>query len=302
MSPQKTILITGGSGFIGTKLTERLLKEGYAVIVVDKFPPKSKHPDLSFLKLDLMKEILPSEYEGKLHGIVHLAGKNIFGRWTASFKKVVYDSRIESSRNLYNSFAAWQEKPKVLVSASAFGYYGNKGDEIVTEESSHGDDYGAGLCVDWEKEIQKAEEFGVRTVSLRSANVLGSGGFLTPLLLPFRFKLGFYLGKGEGWFPWIHIDDIVSLYLFALTNENVHGPVNAASPGLVTQKEFMMTLGKLFKTLVMVSVPIWALSLRYGELARTFNNSVKMTSKKVEALGFTFKYADLKEALASIVR
>jgi uncharacterized protein (TIGR01777 family) len=297
----KNILITGGSGFIGTHLTQELLKRGCRVIVVDRSAPKINHDNLSFVKLDLTKEDLPKEYDGVLFAVVHLAGKSIFGRWTESFKKEAYDSRILSTKSLARSFSTWQEKPKVMVSASAFGYYGDKGDVLVTEEDSPGKDFGAGLCKDWEEEVQKSSALGMRTVQVRTANVLGQGGLLSPLWLPFKCGLGFYLGKGEGWFPWIHIEDIVALYLFAIENEKVSGPVNAAGEDYVTQKEFMKTFAGLMKTWAVVSIPIIFLFIRFGDFAFSFNNSVKMSSEKITGLGFVFKYRKLDTALRSII-
>lgn len=298
---KRNVLITGGSGFIGTQLTLRLLEMGYGVIVVDKSPPKINNSTITFIKCDLSKESIPDTYDGLVFAVVHLAGKNIFGRWSEAFKKDLYTSRILSMRSLTNTFSSWKEKPNVVVSASAFGYYGNKNNALVTEEDIQGEDFGAQLCNDWENEAYKNIRIGIRTVMIRTANVLGNGGLLSPLFFPFKHKLGLYLGKGEGWFPWIHIEDIIALYIYAIEHENVAGPINAASEECVTQKEFMLRLSIIMKTWVTISIPIVLLYIRFGEFALSFNNSVKMSSQKIVSLGFTFTYKKVDEALKSIV-
>lgn len=298
---KKTVLITGGSGFIGTQITRELLKKGYSVIVVDKSAPKIRDNNLTFITCELSKESLPNKYDGLIFAVIHLAGKNIFGRWSSYFKKELYDSRILSMRSLVRTFSSWKEKPNVVISASAFGYYGDKKDSLVTEDFKQGEDFGALLCHDWEEEAKKNTTIGIRTVLVRTANVLGDGGLLATLLFPFRHKFGFYLGKGEGWFPWIHIEDIVALYIYAIENEKVSGPINAAGEEYVTQKEFMVHLSKITKTWVTISIPIFLLYIRFGEFALSFNNSVKMSSHKIESLGFVFTYKKLDKALTSII-
>jgi len=294
---QKTILVTGGSGFIGTKLTQSLLDKGYTVVVADLRKPQIEHTNLSFIKLDVSKDALLSEYDGKIYGIVHLAGKNIFGRWTEGFKKRVYDSRIVSTRNIVNTISKWNIKPQVFMSASAFGVYGNKGEEIVTERSSVGTDFLAHVCEDWEYEAHVAEGVGIRAVQIRTAHVLGKGGLLAPLFLPFKFGLGAWIGKGNAWIPWVHIDDIVAIYVFAIENEVLSGPVNTGAPELVRQKEFMKRFGKAMHKRVLFSIPIFLLRLVYGELALTFDTSVRMNSDMLTKAGFTFKYTHLDDAL-----
>lgn len=301
MTTKKTVLITGGSGFIGTQLARQLLIKGYSVIIVDRNPPKISDTNLSFKKLNLSQEKLPEEYDGTIFAVIHLAGKSIFGRWTRSFKKEIYDSRILSTRSLVQSFSLWQQKPSVVVSASAFGYYGDAKNKIVSEDDMFGQDFGSHLCCDWEFEAQKNNDLGIRTVQIRTANVLGKGGLLSPLFFPFKYKLGFYLGKGDGWFPWIHIDDIIALYMYSIENKNVFGPINAASEDYVTQKEFMKTLSGVMKTWVTISIPIVFLYMRFGEFALSFNNSVKMSSHKATSLGFICTYKKLDTALRSII-
>ncbi len=294
---QKTILITGGSGFIGTKLTQTLLEKGYSVVVADLGKPKIAHNNLSYIKLDMSKDALPSDYDGKIHGIIHLAGKNIFGRWTQKFQREVYNSRILSTRNLVATISQWNVKPSVFVSASAFGIYGNKRDAIVHEQSEAGTDFLAQVCQDWEIEARNAEKFGIRSVQIRTAHVLGKGGLLAPLFVPFKCGLGAWIGKGNAWLPWVHIDDIVAIYVHALETESLTGPVNTGAPDQVRQKEFMKRFGNAMHKHVLFSIPIFVLRLVYGDLALTFDNSTKMISKKLTDNGFVFRYTNLDDAL-----
>lgn len=302
MSEIKTILITGGSGFIGSKLTQALLDKGYAVLVADLGEPRIKHERLIFEKLNLSVDEIPKKYDGELYGIIHLAGKNIFGRWTEGFKKGVYDSRIESTKKIVETVSRWNTKPKVFVSASAFGFYGNAGEIEVEEFAKSGTDFLAKVCIDWEIEAKKAEAFGIRSVQIRTAHVLGNGGLLAPLFLPFRLGLGAWIGNGNAWLPWVHIKDIVNIYIFALENESLHGPVNTGAPETIRQKDFMKMFGKSYGRYVLFSIPIFLLYLRYGALAYTFDNSVKMSSKKLFDFGFKHKHPQLKEALDDVVK
>ena len=298
----KTILITGGSGFIGTKLTQALLDKGYNVIVADMSEPRIKHESLTFEKLNVSKQEIPAKYDGVLHGIIHLAGKNIFGRWTKKFKKDVYESRIKSTKKIIETISNWNNKPKVLVSASAFGFYGDTGELEVDESAKCGTDFLATVCADWEEEAEKVKVFDIRTVQIRTAHVLGKVGILEPLFVPFRFGLGAWIGSGKAWFPWIHIVDIVNIYIFALENEGLHGPINTGAPEQVRQKDFMKMLGKAYGRYVLFSIPIFILYLRYGELAYTFDTSTRMSSKKLLDSGFQYKHPKLKEALEKIVK
>jgi uncharacterized protein len=297
----KTILVTGGSGFIGSRLTKAFLALGYKVIVADMVPPRFTDEHLTFLKINLSTETLPKEYDGQIYAVVHLAGKNIFGRWTRAFKQEVYDTRINSTRQLVEAFASWQVKPSVFVSASAFGFYGDKGEELVHEVAAPGADFLSKVCVDWEAEAEKASSLGVRVVSIRTAHVLGKGGLLAPLFVPFRFGVGAWIGSGKAWLPWVHIDDIVAIYVFAVEHD-IRGPINTGAPELVRQKEFMKEFGRAMHRIVLFSIPIFILYLRYGELAYTFDNSTKMSSDTLVGAGFTYKYPTLTAALADVVQ
>ncbi len=297
----KTILITGGSGFIGTKLTHALLEKGYKVVVVDMRAPETQNEYVVFENINLSSQNIPEKYDGELHGIIHLAGKNIFGRWTDTFKKEIYDSRILSTRKIVETVSTWKSKPKVLVTASAFGFYGDAGEDEIDERTSVGKDFLATVCRDWENEAKKIESHGVRAVQIRTAHVLGRGGLLAPLFVPFKFGLGAWIGSGKTWLPWVHIDDIVNIYVYTLETDALSGPLNTNAPEKVRQKAFMKLFGEVMHRKVLFSIPIFALYLRYGELALTFNNSARMTSQKLINSGYVFMYPQLREALRSVV-
>lgn len=302
MQLKKMIVVTGGSGFIGTQISKKLIDDGYSVVVLDIVAPRIAHKDVRYIHCDLSKDLFPKELEGEIYGIIHLAGKNIFGRWSKSYKKQIYDSRILSTRNIVSEILKWQVKPSVYVGASAFGYYGNKGDTLVDENASAGTDFLSQVCINWETEAKALESAGIRTVFIRTAHVLGNEGLLAPLFVPFRFGLGAWIGNGKAWLPWIHVDDVVSLYVFALTHGELTGPVNACADEPVRQKDFMKHFGKAMHKWVLFSIPIFILKIRYGELAETFNTSVKMTSGKLKQIGFVFEYPNLDSAFQSIVK
>ena len=266
----KTILVTGGTGFIGVRIVQLLLEKNYRVILVAQHATTIQHPNLIAERIDLTQQDLPSTYRNQIDGVIHLAGKNIFGRWTPTFKKALYDSRILSTQRLIDTFLPWEQKPRVFISASALGYYGNAGENRVTEETQPGTDFLATICTDLESCAKKADAVDIRTVQVRTALVLGKKGLLAPLFLPFKLGLGSWIGKGTAWFPWIHLDDIAAIYVFALEQENLQGAVNAAAPEYVRQKSFMQLFGKALHRWVLFSIPVALMRLRYGELADTF--------------------------------
>ena len=294
-----TVIVTGGAGFIGRALISLLSREGYQVIVIDLVDPKIA--GIRFVKVDLAKDVpQPELFEG-VGAVIHLAGKNIFGRWTKKFKKELYDSRIKSTAHIVSALARVSRKPKVFISASAIGYYGDRGNEILDEESPPGNDFLARLVCDWEHEASMARSLGIRDVSLRTAPVLGRGGILGTLYPFFRYGLGTILGPGTQWFSWIHIEDLVNMYLFALSNKELFGPINASSPNPVPQREFAKRLGQCLKRPVLIQVPRFALRGILGELADSMLASERVSSKKIYSLGFRFRHATVDAALSNIL-
>jgi hypothetical protein len=302
----KKIVITGATGSIGRNLAQQLIARGDEVIV---FTRKSKTP---ILKLSGKIKIIKWNYESIaawLHEledvdvIVHLAGANLGAkRWNEDYKKLAYDSRIISTRNLVEAIKLLEKKPKAFICSSAVGIYGNRYDEMLDESSSTGNDFMAAICKDWEKEAANVEQHGVRRVSVRTGLVMmKDDGVLKKMLLPFKLFIGGPLGNGRQWFPWIHIDDIVGIYIHAIDNESVLGAINGASPGIVKMKEFAKTLGKVLKRPSFFPVPKFVMKIATGEIADYAVMSQRTSAEKILKLGYKFKFENLETALRNLL-
>jgi uncharacterized protein (TIGR01777 family) len=275
------VAITGASGFLGTRLSQALTEAGHSVQPLGRSPQPG---DLA-----------------AADAIVNLAGEPIAQRWTAEVKQRIYSSRVERTRNLVSALAKLPEPPRVLVNASAIGIYGSRGDEILTENSPRGADFLARVCIDWENAAQSAAPLGIRVVMLRFAVVLGKGGALAKMLLPFRLGIGGRLGSGTQWMSWIHINDAVDLILFALANEPVRGPLNTAAPNPVTNQEFTRRLAAILHRPAIFPVPPPALRLLFGEMADALLGSQRVMPVAAQSAYFRFRYPDLAPALADLL-
>jgi uncharacterized protein (TIGR01777 family) len=295
----KKIVLTGGSGFIGTQLTQKLLDEGYSVCIFDIAPPKIKDSRVTFVRINMLIDEIPQNEISGSFGVIHLAGAPIFHRWTASYKKEIIDSRIVSTEKIVTAIGRCAIAPSVFVCASAVGYYGDS-DNLLNEESAQGKDFLAEVCARWEEEAQKATLYNVRVVTLRTAHVLGNGGMLGVLVPLFKKWIGGYFGKGSQYMPWVHYQDIISLYLFALTHP-LSGPYNTASGVPITQKEFMNILAKEVRSPIVWRIPLFAVRLLYGEFSQVFTISQKVSSQKIKNEGYVFQYEDLGKALKNIL-
>lgn len=303
----KKIAITGATGLIGIELCNALKTRGEEVTIFSRNVESAKKVlgnKFSYIKWDYKN---PVEWQESLRDkdvIIHLAGANLFGkRWTDAYKKTILDSRELSTKSLVSAIKNSQSKVKVFISSSAVGYYGSRGDEILTEHSGRGDDFLANVCEVWEKETEKANEFGIRTVTLRQGIVLSKkGGALTKFLPAFNFFVGGPLGSGKQWFPWIHIDDLVAIYLFILDNGNISGPVNAVSRQTIRMEEFANTLGKILKRPSLLKVPAFALKLFVGEAATSILSSQRIIPQKLLDHHFKFKFEYLEEALKNLLK
>lgn len=296
----KKIIITGGSGFIGTQLTKVLLDRGYSVTVFDRVAPKITHEQLTFVTTDFSSDAGIVEPLQSADAIIHLAGASIFNRWTPKYKQEIIDSRINSARRMFEIIQRGTHRPGVFISASAVGYYGDRDDEELDESSSAGTDFLADVCVQWERAAQQFQELGIRTVSVRTAIVLGPGGGMMAKLLPiFRFGLGGRLGSGNQWFSWIHSNDLVQVYVHAI-EQDISGPINAVAPGVVRNRDFTHILARVLRRPAWFIVPAWVLRIMLGEFSRAVLSSQRVTKTVVTDQGFSFQYPQLEQALSEI--
>ncbi|RJR21255.1 MAG: TIGR01777 family protein [Nitrospiraceae bacterium] len=291
------ILITGGTGFIGTPLTHELRSSGHSVTVTTRRQSSSKDK-LTWNPPDL----IPPDVISTFDAFINLAGEPIAPqRWTKERKKRILSSRINTTRALVESIKNAHARPKVLVSASAVGYYGAHGDEYVTEDTPPANDFLADVCRQWEAEAYKARDLGLRVVTVRIGGVLeADGGALAQMVIPFKFFLGGPIGSGTQWFSWIHRDDIIGIIKLALENESISGPVNLTAPTPVTNKEFSRALGKALHRPSFIPVPGFAVKLTLGELGSVLLTGQRVLPEKALNAGYEFKYSDVSEALRAI--
>ena len=296
----KKIIIAGGTGLVGKKLTWKLLKEGYTVTIVTRhIPDERPNGELTFVTWDQIDSAVEGAY-----GIVNLAGASIVGkRWTEEYKAILRSSRIDATRQLVAAIQRASQKPKVLVNASAMGYYGMLPKAYgFVESDPAGMDFLAQICVDWEKEAFAAEKLGIRVVCIRSAIILDkTEGALPQIVTPFKLYVGGSIGSGTQPFPWIHIDDEVNIFFTALENTKYKGPINAVSPEQVSQKEFSTILGKVLHRPSALPVPQFVLRGLYGQGATVITSGVVLEPKKLKELAFIFKYPKLTNALTSLL-
>ncbi|MEO8041962.1 MAG: TIGR01777 family oxidoreductase [Acidobacteriota bacterium] len=297
------ILITGASGLIGKALQRSFSEKGYEMLLAGRGAPKNANEIQWSVDDGFREEDLP-RLEG-LDGVVHLAGENIAGlRWTDEKKRAIRDSRVNGTRNLVNAIADLKQKPKVLIAGSAMGFYGDRGDEILTETSRPGDTFLSDVSKEWETESRRAEDSGIRTVLLRTSIVLSKdGGALATMLTPFKFGVGGVVGSGKQWMSWVSLDDVVGIVNYGIENENLRGAVNVASPNPVTNEEFTKTLGDVLYRPTILPLPEFAVNLVFGEMGDALLiDSTRVEPKRLQEAGYKFKFNDLKSALENAVK
>ncbi len=293
-------LVTGATGFIGQKIVSRLLERGDAVNYLAR--KRSQHIDqrAAFHRWD-GHSLPPLDSVPRVDVIIHLLGEPIAQRWTPEVKQRIRQSRVQSTRQLVAAIAKLKHKPKALISASAVGYYGDRGNEILTEASIPGQGFLPDVCVNWEYEASHARELGLRVVLVRIATVLGrDGGALPQMLTPFRWGLGGRFGSGDQWMSWVHVDDLVRLFLFAADNE-VAGALNGAAPNPVTNAEFTRTLAKAIHRPAIVPLPRFALKIALGEMSSFLFDSLRAVPEATQKAGFTFQHSNLEQTLQELV-
>jgi len=296
------VFITGGLGFVGTQLSIRLLKRGHEVTVVDHSPkPKPYTPgQVKYVPADTT---IPGAWQEELlkhDAVINLAGASIFQRWNEKTKQLIYNSRIHTTRNVVEAMTG--EKGTLLCSTSAVGYYGFQYDEELIEEDSPGDDFLAKVCVDWEKEALKAADKGVRVTITRFGIVLGkTGGALGQMISAFKKFVGGPLGSGNQWFSWIHMEDLLSAFLFVFDNQDIHGPVNVCSPNPVRNRELATALGKALSRPSFFKAPAFMIRLVLGEFGSVVLEGQRVIPAKLLRQGFMFQYSEITEALKEVI-
>ncbi len=297
------ILITGASGLIGKAVAKSLSADKHELLLAGRGEPKNAN-EIKWSVEEGFDEADHGRLEG-LDAVIHLAGESIAGlRWTDEKKKSIRDSRVIGTHNLVNDLARLQRKPKVLISASAMGFYGDRGDEIVTETAPPGDTFLSEVCREWEIESRRAEDLGIRTVLLRNAIVLSKdGGALATMLTPFKLGVGGVVGSGKQWMSWVSLEDVVSIVKHALDDERLRGAVNVASPNPVTNEEFTKTLGSILYRPTILPLPEFAVNLVFGEMGDALLiDSTRVEPKRLKDAGYEFKFTDLKSALENAVK
>lgn len=297
------ILITGASGLIGKALQKSFSGKGYEMLLASRKEARDDRHIRWNMDTGFADDDLP-RLEG-LDAVVHLAGESISAlRWTDEKKKAIRDSRVFGTRTMIEAFARLERKPKVFISGSAIGYYGDGGDKVMTESSPAGDTFLAGVCKEWEAESRRAEDMGIRTVLLRTGIVLSKdGGALATMLTPFKLGVGGVVGSGKQWMSWISLDDVVGIINFALENESMRGAVNLVAPNPVTNEEFTKTLGSVLYRPTFLPLPEFAVNLVFGEMGDALLlDSTKVLPKRLTDAGYEFRFTDLKAALENAVK
>ncbi len=300
------IIITGATGLIGRNLCEKLTERGDEITVFTRNVEEAK------ISLPKVKNFVEWDYRNtekweneinRKDAVIHLAGANLFGkRWNHDYKRKIAGSRQISTRNIVNAIINAKIKPSTFICSSAVGFYGNRGNELLTEDSSHGNDFLAQVCKTWEEEAAKVESAGVRRVSIRTGIVLSTNdGALKQMLLPFKLFVGGPLGNGKQWFPWIHIDDLINAYIFSLDNSNIKGAVNGVSPNPTTMNKFVKTLGKILHRPSFFNTPEFILKIVIGEFAESILASIRAVPEKLISNNFKFKYEGLNSALKNLL-
>lgn len=296
-----TILITGGTGLVGTRLTQMLVDKGYTVTHLSR--THSNNEQVKTYIWDIGSHMVEDEALQTADYIIHLAGAGIADeRWTKERKKVILESRTKSATLLIDRLKELKLQPKAFVSSSAIGYYGDRQHHILNEDDAPGNGFLSEVCVAWEAAVKPVEALGTRLVMLRTGVVLSAqGGALKEMEKPVKFHLGTYLGSGNQYYSWIHIDDLCRMYIAAIENETMRGPYNAAAPNPVRNKILTKAIADALDiNAIMLPAPTPALKLALGEMAATVLDSTRVSSNKIEETGFTFEFAEVEKALEDV--
>jgi uncharacterized protein (TIGR01777 family) len=299
------VLVTGASGFIGSALCDSLLSRGDSVVALTRDPERarSSNPSAVWHAWEpTLERPDASAFEG-VDAVVHLLGEKIDQRWTDEAKQRIMESRRTGTHNLVGTIAALEQKPRVMISQAAIGYYGDRGEAIVDESSPPGEGFDSEVVQQWEAAAREVESSGIRLVIVRSGHVLDAGdGLLAQLLTPFRLGVGGPLAGGRQYMSWIHIDDEVGILLWAIDNERVSGVINATAPNPVTNRELSRALGRALNRPAVMPVPGLVLDLKFGsEFGHVLRGGQRVLPRRPLDLGYEFRFSDIDRALANLV-
>jgi uncharacterized protein (TIGR01777 family) len=292
------VLVSGASGLIGSALLPALQTSGYEVTRLVRGAPSSR--DVAW---DPSRPLAPQSVSG-FDAVIHLAGESIVGRWTEAKKRRIRESRVQGTRNLAEALAAAPQRPRVLISASAIGYYGDRGEEVLREDSASGVDFLSEVCREWEAAAEPANKAGIRTVQMRfGVGLSRSGGALQKMLPPFRMGVGGNIGNGRQWMSWVDIVDVVGAILHVMKTDKVQGPVNMVAPAPVRNAEFTKTLASVLSRPAIFPMPAFAARLVFGQMGdELLLASQRVEPAKLMTSGYVFQKPDLRAALEAILK
>ena len=297
------IFVSGGTGFVGTSLARYFLDMGHTVMATGASSAHTSisHENFRYMSADTTEKGPWQDLLKDVDALINLAGRTIFNRWSERYKKQIYNSRILTTRNLVEAMP--DDKEVVLCSTSAVGYYGDRAEEILTEEAFPGNDFLATVSIDWEKEAFLAEKKGARVAVMRFGVVLGkNGGALAKMIPAFRSFAGGPIGSGEQWFPWIHLEDLISAVMFIIKNQDIKGPVNFCAPNPVRNRDFAKALGRILSRPSFMRAPSFMIRTLMGEMGSIVMSSQRVVPDKLLKNGFEFQYPDVEKALNNLIK
>jgi uncharacterized protein (TIGR01777 family) len=297
------ITLSGASGFIGPRLVNHLLADGHTLHVLGRRRPATLPKSVSFTAWDALTDTrVPPDALRAADAIIHLAGEPVAQRWTDNAKQKIRASRVRGTTQIVEGVRAMDRPPSALISASAIGYYADRGEEVLTESSTPGSGFLAELCVEWERLARDVEPLGVRVAPVRLGIVLGpDGGALKQMLTPFRLGVGGRIGSGRQWMSWIHVDDVVGLIAFATKSTKINGPLNATAPAPVRNSDFTKSLARVLHRPAIFPVPEFVLQIVCGEMASVVTGSQRVLPAAAERAGYDFRFTNLDKALADLL-
>ncbi len=296
------VKITGGTGFVGSHVSAHFLSGGHQVTAFGRSSahPPIRHDCYRYVSADTTQ---PGDWQNEFQdadAVVNLAGATIFKRWTDSYKKLIYDSRILTTRNVAASLP--QERRIVFCSASGVGYYGSQGDDLLKEDHEPGNDFLAGVSVDWEKEAAAAASKEVRVILMRFGVILGKdGGAMAKMIPAFKLFVGGSMGSGKQWFPWMHLTDLITAVQYIIDNDQINGAVNFCAPNTIQYRDLAKSLGTALKRPAIMPAPAFLIRLAMGEFGNVFLASQRAVPQKLMDHGFSFQFPDIADAVRAIV-